>query len=95
MNADLKNILEGIDSKISSLKEKGVTPKIIILGKIQYYKVIGEFQKTEDVPGIKPGFLFHNSSTVSANFTYKELPIFFDSTIDLPGQSSFIEVYGE
>ena len=95
MEPRIQKIIATIDSKIESLKGRGVTAKIIVLGKIDYYLLIGTFQKLGSIPGVTSTFYFHSSSSVDSDFKYQEIPIFFNTSINLPGDGSFVEVYGD
>lgn len=89
-----EEVVSLIDDKISKLKDKNITPKIIILGKVNFFTVTARLQKVipEDW---KADLNIINDSSVSSEFYYRELPIYFNSTLKLPGLGDLVEVYGD
>lgn len=89
-----EDILSDIDSRMKLLKDKGITPKIIILGKVNFYTFAGK-HKLEDHPDVDVQLNLMNMNTVTSEFYYKKLPIFFSNTLKLPGDGEFVNVYGD
>jgi hypothetical protein len=89
-----EDILSNIDSRMKFLEDKGVSPKIIILGKVNFYTFAG-YHKLDSHPDVKTSINTMNSNVATSEFYYKELPIFFSNTLHLPGDGEFVNVYGE
>lgn len=89
-----ETVLSEIDKKMETLTLNGVTPRVIILGKVNFYTFVGtpnlEAHKDVDV-----NTALMNSNTTTSEFYYKKLPIFFSNTLKLPGDGEWINVYGD
>ena len=94
MTKTFEDILSDIDSRMKSLEDKGITPKIIVLGKVNFYTFAGTIS-AKPHPDVNVDIHSMNSNTVTSEFYYKKLPIFFSNTLKLPGDGEFVNVYGD